>query len=81
MSDHLIPLAAFCFDVKPDDSSSRTQWSFVIQFRSRPDARQGQFDGRIEHVLSGEAHQFRSIEEFIRLLAEMPTSSAKYMEL
>lgn len=53
-----------------------TQRAFVIQFRPEADVAQGQWIGRVEHVASGQATHFRSLEELLsfvtRLLAPSP---------
>ena len=37
--------------------------AFVVQFRAGSDRRPARWDGRVEHVVSGEATAFRSLEE------------------
>jgi hypothetical protein len=40
-----------------------TDRAFVLQFRADADVQQGRFDGRIEHVVSGQTALFHSLEE------------------
>jgi hypothetical protein len=54
--------------------------AFVVQLRERADVEQGQWLGRIEHVTSGQATHFQSLEEmvtFIRAVLASLTSSAR----
>ena len=49
--------------------------AFVVQFRAETDVEQGRFVGRVEHVVSGQAAQFQSLEELLafmgRVLSQM----------
>ena len=47
-----------------------TNRAFVLQFRAEADVQQGRFDGRIEHVVSGQTAHFHSIEELVEFLAQ-----------
>lgn len=53
------------------------QRAFVVQFRAEAELRQGRFAGRVEHVVSGQATLFHSLEELVafmaRVLAQVPT--------
>ena len=48
--------------------------AFVVQFRAGAELEQGSFTGRVEHVLSGQATKFSSVEElmafFVRILEQ-----------
>ena len=50
--------------------------AFVVQFRAETAVEQGRFAGRVEHVVSGQAGQFASLEELLafiaRVLARLP---------
>lgn len=45
--------------------------AFVVQFRGNAKAREGQLEGRVEHVASGRTANFQSIEELPQLLLDM----------
>lgn len=53
--------------------------AFVVQFRAEMDVEQGNFVGRVEHVVSGQAALFQSVDElltfFTRVLTMMPKAS------
>jgi hypothetical protein len=54
--------------------------AFVIQLREKADPGAGEFAGRVEHVDSGRADHFGSVEELVRFvertLAEVETAEA-----
>jgi hypothetical protein len=54
--------------------------AFVIQLREKADPAAGEFAGRVEHVDSGRADHFGSVEELVRFvertLAEVETAEA-----
>jgi hypothetical protein len=45
--------------------------AFVLQFRTEADVQHGQFDGRIEHVVSGQTALFHSLEELVEFLSHV----------
>jgi hypothetical protein len=49
---------------------------FVVQFRTQPTGAPLRYDGRVEHLVSGQVARFASLEELlacmIRVLAEVP---------
>jgi hypothetical protein len=45
--------------------------AFVLQFRAKADIEQGPFTGRVEHVLSGQAARFDSLEELLGFLGRV----------
>jgi hypothetical protein len=55
--------------------------AFVVQFRPDADVDAGPFEGRIEHVASGRAARFSTLQELrefvTRLLAEMRANDAE----
>jgi hypothetical protein len=55
--------------------------AFVIQFRAETDVTAGRFAGRVEHVVSGQATHFSSLEELLgfiaRVLAGLHAESAE----
>jgi hypothetical protein len=48
---------------------------FVVQFRTQPAGVSSFYDGRVEHIVSGQVVRFHSLEELlgfmIRMLAEV----------
>jgi hypothetical protein len=41
------------------------EWAFVVQFRGETNVAQRQLEGRVVHIVSGEALQFHSLEELL----------------
>jgi hypothetical protein len=54
-----------------------TTRAFVVQLRAQPPGTPFAWDGRVEHVVSGQAAHFHALEELvafiIRVLADVPT--------
>jgi hypothetical protein len=48
--------------------------AFVVQFHVGTDAAQDRFMGRVEHVMSGQAAHFQTLEEFLAFTARVLTS-------
>ena len=46
-------------------------WAFVVQFRVETDLAQGCCTGRVEHVVSGQAAHFQSLEELLAFIAQV----------
>ena len=46
-------------------------WAFVVQFRLGADVAQGPCMGRVEHVVSGQATHFASLEDLQRIVTTM----------
>jgi hypothetical protein len=53
------------------------QWAFVVQFRTETDVTRGHIAGRVEHVVSGQATHFASLEELLAFLAHVLTQQQK----
>jgi hypothetical protein len=51
--------------------------AFVVQFRTEADLKQGKFTGRVEHVVSGQATRFHSLEELLTFLAQVLTQERR----
>ncbi len=49
-------------------------WAFVVQFRVETDLAQGRCTGRVEHVVSGQAAHFQSVEELLAFLTRVLTA-------
>ena len=45
--------------------------AFVVQFRAETDVGQGRYTGRVEHVVSGQATRFASLEELLAFIARV----------
>jgi hypothetical protein len=50
------------------------QWAFVVQFRVETDVERDRFAGRVEHVVSGQATRFQSLEELLAFVARVLTA-------
>ena len=49
-------------------------WAFVVQFRVETDLAQECCTGRVEHVVSGQAAHFASLEELLAFLTRVLTA-------
>jgi hypothetical protein len=53
--------------------------AFVVQFRAQPTGASSAYDGRVEHVVSGQVARFHSLEELLafmtRVLTEVQSQS------
>ncbi len=47
-----------------------TNRAFVLQFRQQADVNSGRVDGRIEHITSGRAGLFHTLEELVSFVGE-----------
>jgi hypothetical protein len=57
-----------------DGQSLMPEWAFLVQFRAGTDVRRGRLEGRVEHVVSGQATRFGSTEELVEFVARVLTS-------
>src|SRR5947207_4354711 len=48
--------------------------AFVVQFRVETEVEQGRFVGRVEHVVSGQATRFHSLEELLAFIQRVLTA-------
>ena len=46
-------------------------WAFVVHFRVSTNIAQGRIAGRVEHVVSGQATHFDSLEELLAFVARV----------
>lgn len=53
------------------DQNSLVSRSFVVHLRTDADLPAGRFVGRVEHVHSGDAMHFQTIEELIAFMAAL----------
>lgn len=54
-----------------------TNRAFVVQFRSQAEATPPRYEGRVEHLVSGQATHFQSWEELQRFIEQILTSVAE----
>jgi hypothetical protein len=59
--------------VPPADKPAHlsVHWAFVVQFRSDTAAEQGHLAGRVEHVVSGQAADFQSLDTLLAFIAQV----------
>ncbi len=60
--------------MKPNATASPPllpEWAFVVQFRVGTNLDQGRLDGRVEHVTSGQATRFHSLEELLAFVTHV----------
>src|SRR5262245_2454838 len=57
-----------------DPSALSPHRAFVVQFRAETDVEQGHCTGRVEHVVSGQATHFDSLEELLGFIARVLTT-------
>ena len=48
--------------------------AFIVQFRAETDLAQARCAGRVEHVVSGQATHFQSLEELLAFLTRVLTA-------
>jgi hypothetical protein len=53
------------------------QRAFVVQFRDQTGHKQELFTGRVEHITSGQATRFRSLDELITFLTRVLTETVE----
>jgi hypothetical protein len=46
---------------------------FVVQFRAQPTGASPSYDGRVEHVVSGQVIRFHSLEELVAFMISVLT--------
>jgi hypothetical protein len=51
-----------------------TRLAFVVQFAAETAVEQGRFVGGVEHVVSGQAQRFHTLEELLAWLTQMLTA-------
>jgi hypothetical protein len=52
-------------------SSFSAHWAFVVQFQSDTVVEQGHLTGRVEHVVSGQATTFQTLETLLTFIAQV----------
>lgn len=51
--------------------------AFVVQFSTETDLEQGRLTGRVEHVVSGQASHFQSLDELLAFIGHLLTAVVK----
>jgi hypothetical protein len=59
----------------PDESPLSPHRAFVVQLREHADVARDQWAGRVEHVASGQAAHFQSLEELLTFIARVLAAS------
>ena len=59
--------------VPPSQPSLPTNRVFVVQFRAPPTEASPSYDGRVEHVVSGQVIRFHSLEELLAFMISVLT--------
>jgi hypothetical protein len=54
-----------------------TQRAFVVQVHVDADMGQGQVWGRVEHIVSGQATRFQTMEELVRFMVQVLTGATE----
>jgi hypothetical protein len=59
--------------VSPSQPSLPTNRAFVVQFRPQPTGVSSAYDGRVEHLVSGQVARFHSLEELLAFMVGVLT--------
>jgi hypothetical protein len=59
--------------VSPSQPSLPTNRAFVVQFRPQPTGASSAYDGRVEHLVSGQVARFHSLEELLAFMVGVLT--------
>ncbi len=54
--------------------------AFVVQFRAGTDIEHGRYAGRVEHVTSGQATSFHTLDDLLRFIARVLTQVQEHLE-
>jgi hypothetical protein len=57
--------------VPPSQPSLPSNRVFVVQFRAQPAGPSSSYDGRVEHVVSGQVARFHSLEELLAFMVSV----------
>jgi hypothetical protein len=57
--------------VPPPQPSLPTNRVFVVQFRAQPTGASSSYDGRVEHLVSGQVARFHSLEELLGFMVSV----------
>ena len=53
---------------------------FVVQFRLQPTGAPSRYDGRVEHLVSGQVARFLSLEELLAFMIRMLSEAEQQVE-
>jgi len=56
---------------RPTRAPLPPEWAFVIQLSGVTDLERGRMEGRVEHIVSGEATRFDSLDALVDFLARV----------
>jgi hypothetical protein len=59
--------------VPQSQPSLPTDRAFVVQFRAKATGASSPYDGRVEHLVSGQVTRFHSLEELLTFMIRMLT--------
>jgi hypothetical protein len=59
--------------VPPSQPSLPTNRAFVVQFRPQPMGVSSAYDGRVEHLVSGQVARFHSLKELLAFMVRVLT--------
>ena len=57
--------------MSPSQPSLPTNRAFVVQFRASPSQDTPTYEGRVEHLVSGEEARFHSLDELIEFMTRL----------
>jgi hypothetical protein len=57
--------------VPPSQPSLPTNRAFVVQFRAQPPGASSSYDGRVEHLVSGQVTRFHSLAELLAFMVSV----------
>jgi hypothetical protein len=57
--------------VPPSQPSLPSNRVFVVQFRAQPTGVSSPYDGRVEHIVSGQVARFHSLEELLGFMVSV----------
>jgi hypothetical protein len=55
----------------PSQPSLPSNRVFVVQFRTQPPGAPSRYDGRVEHLVSGQVVRFHSLEELLAFMTRV----------
>jgi hypothetical protein len=66
--------------VPQPEPSLPTNRVFVVQFRAQPTGASPSYDGRVEHLVSGQVARFHSLEELLAFMIRMLTDVEEHAD-
>lgn len=58
-------------ELSEETSTLSPQRAFVVQFRARAGVEQTRFTGRVEHITTGQATRFESVEDLVMFVSRV----------